>query len=322
MPAPVPVPSAQRTGRSRRASRARSASSASAAGSASRAARWSRSSRERGFDVVGTAAERRRAVAQLGREVGHVDGDVDADPEHRPAVRRARLDEDPGELAAVEQDVVRPLHERGVAREVGDGEARAQREQRVVVAQQQRAQQRAAGRTGPRSALTATPCGLLRRGDERAVRRAGGRERAGAVVGRPRRAEVQPRAAELLAHAPRSTAGPRRRGRPRPERRERDRLAGPHVERCRGVARVDRHGDELRRVLVDERVAGRGRPRRCGRSSRPPARRRPSRRSDDRSAVRRGRGPRGRRAGRRCRTCRRRPRSRAARRPTAAGPAG
>ena len=88
--------------------------------------------RERRLDRAARQAERRRRQrrgrvarsrrrAQLVGQLIQLDGDVQADPEHRPALLRASLDEDPRELrealgrARGEHDVVRPL-DRGVRR--------------------------------------------------------------------------------------------------------------------------------------------------------------------------------------------------------------
>ncbi len=161
---------------------------------------------QRRLEVAGRAPEAGRAVAQVGREVGEVDRDVDADPQHRPAVLPARLDEDPGQLPAVEQDVVRPLDAGVVAGQVGDREAGAERQERVVVAQQEREQEGAAAGPGPRAALPAASRRLHACGDQRAVRRAGRGERPRAVVGRRGLAQVQPRPPERARHA----AGPAR----------------------------------------------------------------------------------------------------------------
>ena len=112
-PSATPEPSSQEISRPCRASRARHAAS-TRSGSAStqrpthssssgpaplRASRWRRSKRGRG-------------LAQLGRELVRGDREVEADADHRPAVLRPRLDQDPGELAAVEPDVVGPLDSR------------------------------------------------------------------------------------------------------------------------------------------------------------------------------------------------------------------
>ena len=114
------------------------------------------------------------------------------------------------ELAAVEQHVVGPLHPRGGAGDVGDREARAERQQRVRVAQDEREQQRLAGGREPGPALPPAPRRLLARGHERAVRRARRGERPGAVVRRPRRPQVQPRAAERAHAGASSTRSPAR----------------------------------------------------------------------------------------------------------------
>ena len=196
IPAPVPAPPAQRTGRSSSASRARSAARQSRAGCVQPRGERAQELVQRGLERAARPPERRRAVAQLRRQVGRVDRDVDADPQHRPALLRPRLDEHARELAPAEEDVVRPLDLRVRAREVGDGEPGAQRQQVVVLAQHERAEQRAARRRGPRAALAPAPGGLDAGAHERPVRRSGEREVARAVVRRRRRAQVQPRAAD------------------------------------------------------------------------------------------------------------------------------
>ena len=126
---------------------------------------------EHGGDVLRRAAQRARAVAQLRREVVGAQGDVDADPEDRPALPRPRLGEDAGDLAPVEQDVVGPLDRRRGADRVGDRDARGDREQRRDLAQHERHRAaRAAAATStsrpwrPRpatwwSVVTSVPCG-------------------------------------------------------------------------------------------------------------------------------------------------------------------
>ncbi len=74
----------------------------------------------------------------------------------------------------------------GVAHGLGHGDPGGEREQRRRLADHDRHQQRGARRRGPRAALAPAPGRLRRGGDQRAVRRAGGGERPGAVVGRRR----------------------------------------------------------------------------------------------------------------------------------------
>ena len=138
--------------------------------------------REHRLDVGRRAAERRRQLAQLGREGSALDGDVDADPEHDPALLRPALGEDARDLAAVEQHVVRPL-DRGCAaggveavRDVGDGERSEHRQQ----PRRCRAARASTPARGPPASPTRAPApaaGRLRRGrHQRAVRRAARRE--------------------------------------------------------------------------------------------------------------------------------------------------
>ena len=211
MPAPVPSPAAQTTRRPSSASRSRRASRVSSA--ASRDSSAASRSRQHASGAMPSVA-----AWQLRRQVGRVDVRVDADPEHGPALGGASLDEHSRHLAPVEQDVVRPLHARVRACDVGDREARAQRQQRIRVADHEREQQRAARRC-PRAALAAAPCGLRPCGDERPVRRpAAASSRATALVepvsrrcsrGRPSALTRAPRAARRPAGAeqrPRVTA--------------------------------------------------------------------------------------------------------------------
>ena len=154
-----------------------------------------------GSSVGRRAAERARGGAQLGREVVGCYGDVEADAEHGPALLRAALDEDARDLAAVDEHVVGPLDAGGVAHGLGHGDAGLQRDERGRIdAQHEREQQGAARRRRPRAALAPAARGLLGGGDQRAVRRAGGGELAGALVGRVGAAQVQARLAEAGAH--------------------------------------------------------------------------------------------------------------------------
>ena len=75
----------------------------------------------------GTLVTAGTQTAGRGRQVLETDRNVDADAEHRPALLRASLGEDAGDLAIREQDVVGPLDARVVARGLGDGDGRGQR---------------------------------------------------------------------------------------------------------------------------------------------------------------------------------------------------
>jgi hypothetical protein len=55
-------------------------------------------------------------LTEVSGELLWSDGEIQADPDHGPAVLGAGLDQDAGELAAFEPDVVRPLD---LARDAG-----------------------------------------------------------------------------------------------------------------------------------------------------------------------------------------------------------
>ncbi len=97
MPAARPWPSTRRS-RDRAARRGRARRRAS--GPAGRPAALERGEQlgEQRLDLRAPAAECGRAGAQLGGQVLQPHGDVEADPEHRPALLRATLDEDAREL--------------------------------------------------------------------------------------------------------------------------------------------------------------------------------------------------------------------------------
>ncbi len=113
------------------------------------------------LDRVGLEPQRAGGLAQLRRQLVEAQRDVDADPEHRPALLRAALDQDPADLAALRQHVVGPLQHRLGADELGDRDAGEDREQRRRVAQHERAEQRAARRGVPAPALATAPVVLL-----------------------------------------------------------------------------------------------------------------------------------------------------------------
>ena len=98
---------------------------------------------------------------------------------------------------------------RGGAERVGDRDARAQREQRVDLAQHERHRERAPRRRRPCPALAPASGDLLAGGHERAVRRAGHGELARAVVRRADRAQVQPRACRASRAAMRISSSSR-----------------------------------------------------------------------------------------------------------------
>ena len=265
----------------------------------------------------GLGGRRGRAPRRRGRSGAR--GDVDADPDHRPALVRAALDQHAGHLAAVDLDVVGPLHACGLARHVRHRETGAEREQRVELAQHERAQQRRAGGRLPAPALPPAAGGLRSGGHERAVRRPGGGELARPPVGRVDLAVVQPRPPERGHDGSRRTSSPGSRPpsvpvRPAAVDRQREHPGGVLVEQqlaglgvgegpqvARAVAVADRH-------LVPEAglAPGRRGGRRAGRcrSRRPPSRARragPSCGPCAARAARAGRARRGRAA------CRRRP---------------
>ena len=263
MPAPVPSPPAQRTRAPSSASRARSVVEqprprAARAGCSSAAS----SSRERGLDVVAPerggdvgaprAAARRSTLTPM--------------PSTAQS-RRARLDEDAGDLAAVEQHVVGPLDARRRAGDVGDREPGAQRQQ-VVEARAGRASAAIAvpGGVTQRAALAAAAAVCSRRGDERAVRRA-----------RRRRARARASFVEPIAAVGAGAGGPS--GHAEPQL-----VAGRDAEQRRGAAAVD--GERERRRRSPRRAAAR----RAATSPNVAARgdRRAARRVDARSPSSRG----------------------------------
>src|SRR5205807_4398185 len=61
-----------------------------------------------GLNLFSAEPERSGDVPQLGWKMIRANGDIDPDPEHRPALLRTALDEDPGDLASVHENVVRP----------------------------------------------------------------------------------------------------------------------------------------------------------------------------------------------------------------------
>jgi predicted metalloprotease len=166
--------------------------------------------RQHRLHVGGRAAERAGPLPQRLGQLSGVDGDVDAQAQHRPALLGPALGQHAGHLAPVEQHVVGPLDPRRRSRDVGDRQAAAQREQAVGRAHDERAEDGAPGRRDPRAALAAAARGLRGRAHERAVGGAPRREPAGDLVGGGGLEQVQARAPER-AHAgsSRSSSPPR-----------------------------------------------------------------------------------------------------------------
>ena len=208
--------------------------------------------------------------------------------------------QDARDLAAVDPDVVRPLDRALDRRErlarLAHGHGGRERQQRVPlveVAHDEGGQQRATGRRDPRAALAAATGGLLVGGDERAVRRAGARQRASPARWSSRSAG----------------GGPAGRRSPSAQR---DPVVVGRGAGAGGVAAVDGERQRAVGVLVDEELA-RGHVGEGAATSAPgSARRRPrprSARPSRRPAA--GQVAVARRSGRRCRS--RRPRARARR---------
>ena len=124
IPAPVPSPASQRSGRPSRASRSRSATSAAARSSPRRRSSAASSSASVGSTSAGSRPSVPATAAASGGSERRVERHVDADAEDRPAGIGARLDEDAGDLATVDDDVVGPLHARAGAGDVGRPRAR------------------------------------------------------------------------------------------------------------------------------------------------------------------------------------------------------
>ena len=164
-----------------------------------------------GSSCVGREAERRRRRAHLGAAARRSTATLTPIPSTaqrsrgRPSTRIA------GDLAAVDEHVVGPLHARGRARDVRDREAGAQREQRVGASRTTSDSSSARpGGARPAAALAPAPGGLLAGRHERAVRRARlGQRRAPARSSSPS-PEVQPRAPERHRALTRSSSPGRR----------------------------------------------------------------------------------------------------------------
>ena len=143
-------------------------------------------------DSLHSVEERDRRFTQVGRELVGGDREVEADADHRPAVLGLGLDQDAGELAAVDPDVVRPLDRALDSRcqllgRLADGERDRERQQQVALverAQDRRVEQRLAGWRRPGPPLAPAAVGLLGGGDDGAVRGAGLGQLARASVGR------------------------------------------------------------------------------------------------------------------------------------------
>ena len=100
--------------------------------------------RQRGLDLVRLEAQRPGTTPELTREVALSERHVEPDADNRPTLLGAPLHEDPGDLSPAEQDVVGPLDQRVRTGHVGHGRARQQRQQARRVADDDRAQERAA----------------------------------------------------------------------------------------------------------------------------------------------------------------------------------
>ena len=210
-------------------------------------------------------------VAQLRRELLGGDRQVEADADHRPAVLGAGLDQDPGQLAALDLDVVRPLDAaldpgRQLLGGLADGQRHGQRQQRVALVerpQERRVEQRLAGRRGPGAALAAAPRGLLGGGDDGPVRRTGRGQLAGAGVGRVGAARSGGAGVRRSSSARRRRAGRRagrrrrgarlRRRRSRPAARAVSLVTGP-IETTRAAPGKRSPSASVRFVTVEEEV--------------------------------------------------------------------
>ncbi len=160
----------------------------------------------------GRVEDRDRRSPEVGRELARSDREVQADADHRPAVLWLRLDQHPGELALLDPDVVWPLDPALDARLAAPQPFRRRRAgpqsgssrwRPVEGAQDRRVEERLACRRCPAASLPPVALGLLRGGDDGAVRGAGFGQLAGARVGRVHARVVAVRAPE----APRRAAG-------------------------------------------------------------------------------------------------------------------
>ena len=120
----------------------------------------------------GSPAERGRRPAEIGGKLVRPDREVDPDPDHRP-VRWPGLDQDPGQLALVEPDVVGPLD---LTRDIrfslarrADRQWHRQRQQHVGEVERPedgRVEQRRIGRCRPSAVATPAARRLLGGGDD------------------------------------------------------------------------------------------------------------------------------------------------------------
>ncbi len=209
------------------ASRARHASSNDLAGSASRQVRaCEQLARADGSIALGGSCKLAAPVAQLRRQLFDSHGHIQADPEHRPALLRASLDEDAGELGEGGERLLVDPPSRGCqllseSRPIGRSITTSfghftrasspmtshtatpaiKRQQRRWISQDERAQQRAASAVPSKSALPPSPGALLFGGDGRAVRCSGDRQPPRPLVGGVGATQVYARMAELAGGA-------------------------------------------------------------------------------------------------------------------------
>ena len=142
--------------------------------------------------LLSRGEERDRWLTEVGGELLRSYEEVEADADYRPAVLRLRLDQDAGQLAALEPDVVGPLDHALAAGTEGRGgradrERDGERQQQVALvqrAQDRRVEQRLALGRGPDTTLAPPPRGLFAGGDHGAARRAGLDQLPSAAVGR------------------------------------------------------------------------------------------------------------------------------------------
>ena len=117
---------------------------------------------------------------------------VHPNAQHRPALPRPRLDEDPGDLPSLDPDVVRPLDGRLHRQRLAHRDRRRQWQRGGGVVEDEREEEGRARSGRPRAALPPAPGRLLAGRDERAVRRSRGGQGAGALVRRVGHPVVDP----------------------------------------------------------------------------------------------------------------------------------
>ena len=193
--------------------------------------------------VSGLERDGRRPARQLGREFALTEVDADADDQDRLRGRhRARFEEDAGDLAAADEDVVRPLQPRLEGRDPpqglrgGDrGRRRQGRQERLRQpgADEDGRQEAGPGGRLPDTTAAATTRRLLIGDHDRAIRRAALGEREGDRLGGIDLVEADDRGLGLIASHRRPRRGSPEAWLAAPPARRAARAPGPRSRRAR-----------------------------------------------------------------------------------------